>query len=159
MLNQSGLTQTIPSSVMMMETILTRFGEITVDVSKSMVFPRGLLGMPDKSNFVVAPFPNKKMEQFVLLQSLDDQSLSFIALPLPVDNAIIKAQDLKNASRDVQIPETNLLSLLIVSVHRHPAGVKMSVNARAPVLIDSERRIGLQYVFQQDSYKVQHMLG
>lgn len=159
MLNQLGLTQMLPSAMAIVETINTRFGEIMVDPSRSLVFPRGLLGMPDKANYVVANFPNDKMHQFALLQSLDDHALTFITLPLAFDNAIIAATDLRTACRDMQIAEKNALVLLVVSVHRSLSGVKLSVNARAPLLIDSETKVGVQFVFQNDAYKVQHMLS
>lgn len=141
-----------------METIKSRFGEISVDTDKTIAFPRGLLGVPDKFHFLLASFPSEKMQQFTLFQSLDDSSLSFITLPVDINNAIIGADDVHNAARDLQIAESNLLMLLIVSVHRGLDQVKLSVNARAPLFIDSMRKTGVQYVFQQDHYKVQHML-
>jgi flagellar assembly factor FliW len=143
---------------MMMETIKSRFGEITVDTSKAFVFARGLLGMPEKAHFVLANFPNPKMQQFMLLQSLDDATLSFITLPLDLKNGIIAYEDLSTACRDLQISEANVAVLLITTVHRGLDQVKLSVNTRAPLLIDAQRKVGAQYVFQQDSYKVQHML-
>ena len=139
--------------------IKTRFGEIAVDMNKAVTFPRGLLGMPDKQRFALASFPSPKMEQFKLLQSLDDHTLSFITLPLDVENAIVTSADIRAAAQDLQIKEESLAALLIVSVHRSPDQVKLSVNARAPIFIDAERKIGVQYVFQNDGYKVQHMLG
>jgi len=159
MLHQSArLTGAIASSIVMMETITTRFGDITVDTGKAVLFPRGLLGMPDKSRFVLANFPTPKMQQFTLLQSLDEHTLSFITLPLEIKNAILAEADIKAACRDLQIEEANLALLLIVSVHRGVDQVKLSVNARAPLLIDAARKVGTQHVFQQDHYKVQHML-
>jgi len=142
----------------MMETLQSRFGSITVDTSKSVLFPRGLLGMPDKLNFVIAGFPNPKMQQFTLLQSLDDQATSFITLPLNLHNGIIGYPDLKAALLDLQIPEAQAAILLITTVHRQMDQAKLSVNARAPLLLNAETRSGTQYVFQQDRYKVQHML-
>lgn len=141
-----------------METIKSRFGEITVDTSKAIIFARGMLGIPDKHNFVLATFPNPKMQQFMLLQSLDDTSLSFITLPLDLKNNIISDSDISAACRDLQISEANAAILLIVNVHRGLDQVKLSVNARAPLLIDATRKVGAQYVFQHDNYKVQHML-
>lgn len=159
MLHQSALiTPGNPAGNGIVENIKSRFGDITVSTDKALSFPRGLLGMPDKSRFVVANFPNAKMQQFMLLQSLDDHGLSFITLPLNLDNNIVAADDIRNACRDLQVPDTNLAILLIVSVHRGFDQVRLSVNARAPLLIDVERRVGVQYVFPQDHYKVQHML-
>lgn len=140
------------------EIIQTRFGEVSVDVSRSISFPRGLLGMPDKSNFVLTSFNSAKMEQFKLLQSLDELQLSFITLPLDANNNIVAIADIRGAADDLQIAYDDLVVLLVVSVHRSPDRVKLSVNARAPLFIDVKQKLGAQYVFSSDNYKVQHML-
>ncbi len=141
------------------QVVQSRFGDISVDTSKALVFPHGLLGLPDKLNYVLAGFPSEKMKQFMLLQSLDDKALSFITLPVAAENPILIADDIKAACRELQITETNLGLLLVVTVHRSPGTVKLSVNARAPILIDGARRLGVQHVFQNDRYSVQHMLS
>src|SRR5262245_19028456 len=82
------------------ETIQSRFGEITVDTNKTLMFPRGLLGMSDKLRFVLANFPSERMQQFTLLQSLDDKTLSFITLPVPLENPIITRQDIHEACQE-----------------------------------------------------------
>ena len=158
MLNQSVIQTRTAIIATMTETIKSRFGEIEVDTARAVLFPRGILGMPDKFNFVLTAFPNAKMQQFTLLQSLDEHSLSFITLPLDINNAIISADDIKSACRDLQFDEKFVAPLLIVSVHRLLDGVKLSVNARAPILIDANKKVGVQYVFQNEQYKVQHML-
>lgn len=152
------LQASFPGAAGTTETIQSRFGEIAVDPGKAVVFPQGLLGLPDKLHFALAGFPSDKMKQFMLLQSLDEIALSFITLPMPVDNPIIAAADIHEVAREMGIAESNLGLLLIVSVHRKPAEVKLSVNARAPIFIDTERRLGVQHVFQHDKYNVQHML-
>ena len=138
--------------------IKSRFGDVSADIGKAISFSRGLLGMPDRFRFILANFPSAKMQQFKLLQSLDEVQLSFITLPLDMQNAIIGVDDLRMACKDLQISEQQAAILLIVSVHRTPDQVKLSVNSRAPLIIDAERRSGVQYVFQNDAYKVQHML-
>lgn len=141
------------------EIMHTRFGEVMVDVSKAVHFPKGLLGMPDRMHFILANFPSEKMQQFKLLQSLDEIALSFITLPLDLANPIIEEADALGACADLDILPENLAMLLIVSVHRTPEAVRISANARAPVLIDATRKSGAQYVFQHDKYKVQHLIS
>lgn len=159
MLNQSSLlSKATPTGGAMIEIVKSRFGEITVSSEKALLFPRGLLGMPDKTRFALAGFPNPKMQQFMIMQSLDDPELAFMTLPLEMENRIVKAEDIKTAAQDLQIKDDNLAVLLIVSVHRGIEQVKLSVNARAPLLIDVDRKTGVQYVFSHDAYKVQHML-
>ncbi len=141
------------------ETIDTRFGKIALKKDNPIIFPQGLLGMPDKANFFLAEFPSEKLRQFKLMQCLDDYSLTFITLPLDVENAIITKDDLTHACKDLDIPVTELAVLLIVSVHRSATSVTLSVNARAPLLIDAKRKLAAQYVFPHDRYKVQHTIS
>ena len=155
MLNQSASNEKQSNTPRLVHS---RFGEIMVDPSKAIQFKRGLLGIPDRFQFALVPFPNEKMQQFMLLQSLEEDALSFITLPLPVENPVIASADVQTACKDLQIPEAHLALLVIVSVHRGLTDVKLSVNARAPLMIDAERKLGVQYVFQNDTYKIQHML-
>lgn len=140
------------------EVINSRFGEVSVDLSRCISFTRGLLGMPDKLNFIITGFSSKKMEQFKLLQSLDDANLSFITLPIDMNNNFISAADIRGAADDLGIDYEDLGLLLIVSVHRSPDNVRLSVNVRAPLFLDVKHKTGTQYVFRNDIYKVQHML-
>lgn len=140
------------------ERIQTRFGEIALRTDNAISFPRGLLGMPNKHKFFITNFPSAKLQKFKLLQSLDDYGLSFITLPVGLTNGIIAAEDLTAACKDLGIKMENLVALLIVSVHRSPDRVSISVNARAPLLIDSGLMLAAQYVFQTDKYKVQHYI-
>ncbi len=141
------------------EMIDTRFGKIEVKRDNPIVFPHGLLGMPDKLNYFLTEFPSEKLRQFKLLQSLDEYALSFITLPLDTDNTIIAKEDVHTACKDLGIEPQDTAILLIVSVHRSPTNVSLSVNARAPLLIDAKRRLAAQYVFPNDRYKVQHPIS
>lgn len=153
------LSEVTPAEGSAVEVVQTRFGEVRIDVSKAVYFPKGLLGMPDRPHFVLANFPGEKMPQFKLLQSLDELALSFITLPLDLANPIIEEADALRACADLEIVPQDLALLLVVSVHRSPNAVRITANARAPIMIDAARRAGVQYVFQHDKYKVQHVIG
>ena len=80
----------------------------------------------------------------------------FITLPVGLHNGIIAAEDLRHACHELEISPEHLSVLLIVSVHRLLQKVTVSVNARAPLMIDTRLKLAAQYVFQSDTYKVQH---
>lgn len=141
------------------ETVETRFGKVTISRANPIMFPSGLLGMPDKLSYALAKFPSAKFDRFKLLQSLDDDTLGFITLPLDVQNGIIARDDLLQAASDLSIPEQHLGVLLIVSVHRETSGVRLSVNARAPVLMHAEKRTAYQYVFASNKYNIRHPIA
>ncbi len=140
-------------------SIETRFGEIEVATDNPIVFPQGVLGIAGNFNYALTDLPNEKLKQFKLLQSLDDAAVSFVTMPLALDNALIDRADLEKAAQDVGVTDFDKLTvMLIVSVHRSPHDVKISVNTRAPILVYVPTRAAVQYVFQNSKYKVQEML-
>lgn len=153
-LSAAGLSNLVES-----EEINSRFGRITVDPRQSIIFPSGVLGMPDRVQFCLANFPSPKMARFKLLQSMEDASLSFITLPVDVQNPIISREDLEVASADLDIPTADLAVLLLVTVHRETGVAQLSVNARAPVLINTARRTATQYVFPHARYQIRQALA
>ena len=141
------------------EELETRFGRITVNPRQSIYFPTGMLGMPDRTNFCLTHFPSEKMARFKLLQSLDDAALSFITLPVDIQNPIIERSDLEQAARDLEMAIENVAVLLVVTVHRETGVAKLSTNARAPILIDAARRTAAQYVFPHTKYMIRQPLS
>ncbi len=137
----------------------TRFGAVTVERDNPIVFPKGLLGFPERTQFCLTHFPVEKFGQFKLLQSLEEDELSFIALPLPFDNPIIERADLEAGCREMNFPIQDTAVLLIVSVHRELKQVRLSANARAPLFFHAPRRQAEQYVLHNNKYEVRHMLG
>lgn len=140
------------------EVIDTRFGQVTIKRANPIKFPKGMLGIPERCNFCLTKMPNKKLERFKLLQSIDDLELSFITLPADIVNPIVEKKDVLQACSDLKISEESLVMLFVVSVHRRPGAVQLSVNARAPIFMDSKTRIATQYVFNTNKYAIQHMI-
>lgn len=140
------------------EVIDTRFGKVTIFRNNPIVLPNGMLGQPDKNQFCLTHFPSDKMARFKLMQSLDDTSLSFITLPVEINNPIVDRADMEQAARDLSIPLNQLVALFVVSVHREAGAVKLSVNARAPIILDSVRRVAVQHVFHNAKYQIRQPL-
>jgi flagellar assembly factor FliW len=138
------------------ETLETRFGTVTIYPKNPIVFPNGLLGLPDKFQFCLSPLPSDKLANFRLLQSLEDKALSFLTLPVAVDNPYIAREDIATACRDLDIPIEETAVLLIVSVQRAPTGIQVSANVRAPILVHGNRKLAAQYVFHNVKYQIRH---
>ena len=148
-------TEVLPDGT---EMIDTRFGKVKINRASPIVFPNGLLGIPDRFEYCLTSLPSEKLEKFRLLQSLEDLNMSFITLPVPNENPIIDMEDIRVGCKDLEIKEEDLTMLLIVTVHRQPDGVKLSVNARAPIFISTPKRVATQYVFHNNKYDIQHMI-
>ncbi len=139
--------------------IASRFGELDVQYENAVFFPQGLLGLTDNLSFAVTDIPGRNMGQFRLLQCLNDHSVSFIVLPVDIDNRLISRQDLEESCQALNISVKNLLTLLIVSIKQMPDGVVVSANARAPVMTDTSDKAGIQYVFPHNRYDVRTLLS
>ena len=74
------------------------------------------------------------------------------------DNPLVAREDIEQAAKDLDIPAAQLAVLLIVSVHRESGVVKLSVNARAPILLHAVRRLATQHVFASTKYQIRQPL-
>lgn len=136
-------------------TIETRFGALAFGPENSLMLPVGLLGFADFRHFGLAELPQAELADFRLLQSLDDQSLSFIVTTLRIDEGIVAREDLEDAALSVGVPVEAAAFLLIVTVRPTPEGSSVTVNLRAPVVVDVNRAVARQVVMANSSYPIQ----
>lgn len=153
------LSQTAIDETPETEIVETRFGKVTLYKKNPIIFPNGILGMPDKFQFCLTSFPSEKLTRFKLLQSLEDANLSFIMLPVGVDNTLIERADIDQACKDLDLSADNTALLLIVTVHREGAVVNVSVNTRAPIFMNVQRRLASQYVFHNTKYQIRQPIS
>lgn len=134
----------------------TRFGELNVDPSQVISFPRGIPGFEKSTRWKlfheVDEQGNWVSGSVVYLQSLDDGEVS---LPL-TDPALfgfsydLVLSDSEVAELKLEDP-SDVLVLTTLSVRdanagngRRPAIADMYVNIAAPILINTQSRIGIQ---------------
>lgn len=162
--NNSALQASTPSpaigenSVPTTLVIESRFGTLTLAPHASLLFPQGLLGFADCRDFALAELPEGKHPQFKALQCLTDPNLSFLVAPLPSDSSAIDSADVTEACQTMSIEREDLAIVLIVTVRRDDDGAHVSVNLRAPVMIDTRKRIARQYVLPNNKYEIRHKL-
>lgn len=136
--------------------INSRFGEVVINTEKAIFFPKGLYGMPENLSFGIVKFPSEKFENFSVLQCLNDYSLSFVALPTGLKNSFVDEADIIEACSTNNIAVENLGVLFIVSVQRTPERTFLTINAKAPVLIDTEKQTAVQHILMNPKYSVKH---
>ncbi len=143
------------------ETVVieTRHGTLEINVKQAIHFPAGVLGMPNMRDFCLVDYPDERLEQFKILQSVNDEKLSFIVLPLALDGELIETSDIEECSRVTGVELADMVVLSIVTVQRTPQDVNISANIRAPIIVDAEQRLGMQYVFSSDKYQICHPLN
>ncbi len=138
--------------------IESRFGTIAVAPGSAIEFPRGLLGFGEFHDYALADLADPRLPQFMVLQCLDDHELAFLVMPMDPDSGVIAQPDLDAACEATSIAAADLAVLLVVTVHRTDDGIVVSANLRAPLLIDTANRTGVQHVLPNDGYPVRFPL-
>ena len=139
--------------------VATRFGVYAVEADKTLRFERGLLGFPQAGSFALLDLPGDAPQAFRLLQKVDDPQLGFIVLPLEGDLAAAAESDLQAVCKARHLKREDAVFLLIATLRpTAEAGVDITVNRRAPVLLDSRRMTGCQVVLNDSAYEVRYKL-
>jgi flagellar assembly factor FliW len=132
----------------------THFGWVAFKTENAIEMPLGLPGFPGRRMFGLSAIPNPKFDQFLLFQDLDDANLCFLVLPLPIDNALIETDDVTEALETLGIARGNAALLLIATLRQEQSGVATTVNLRAPIVLDTDRKSARQYVMPNNKYAI-----
>jgi len=152
--SSAALTESAPVPIVLQ----TRFGEMSVDPDAVLRLPRGLMGFAGLSDYAVATLPAERYGRFRILQSLQSPDVSFVVLPYEPTDALIAEQDLSQAFDSLGITPGEAATLLIVSIRKQGEHTSVSVNLRAPVVVDLKRRMAWQHVLANPEYSVRHTL-
>ena len=136
-------------------SIETRFGVLQFGPENRLFMPVGLLGFTDYRQFGLADLPQPELADFRLLQSLEDEKLSFIVTPIKIDGGEVAREDLEDAALSVGIAVESAAFVLIVTIRPTPQGSNVTVNLRAPVVVDVNRAVARQVVMANSSYPIQ----
>ena len=132
------------------------FGEIELEDSKILTFDEGLIGFEDKKRYTIL-FNNESKSKGTIswLQSLDEPMLA-----LPVVSPFVAVADYNPIVEDEvlaplgELNEENLVILLTLTV---PSDLtKMTVNLKAPIIINADTRKGCQAIAENPDYVVRY---
>lgn len=136
--------------------IKTKFlGEVEIREEDIIIFPDGILGFEDSRQFILLDIPDN--EFFKILQDVEREYVSFIVTdPFKFkedyemevqDNELLKI----NIRKKEQIATINIVTLSDVFE-------KSTMNLLAPIIMNTENRIGKQFVLSDVSYSTKHPL-
>jgi len=148
---------TVPSAV----KLTTLFGEREFVWDKAIYFPAGLKGFPDHNVFALASFPGESGNAFLLMQCLTEPELAFIVAPYNLASDTIRPEHLEQAFGIHGIKKEDGAVLLIVTLHKPDDGpVSMSVNLRAPIVVNTARQAAYQHHLPEvGGYSFHHVLS
>jgi flagellar assembly factor FliW len=128
----------------------------------TIAFPQGLPRFPDATRFALLPL-DATASGMLVLQCADEPDLRFLVLPYLEKRLPLRREDLDRACTLAGVPSERAAILLVVT-RRPPVAAadgegQLFVNLRAPVLVDTERRIAVQCVLPSPDYSMRHPLA
>lgn len=134
--------------------IENRFGIFSVPQQQVLSFSAGMLGFETYRNFALLIIPGTKVEgPFRLLQSIEEAELSFIVMTTDAKESFLYKEDVEDICARQGVLWDQLLLLHMVTLDKKNDGtVQMTVNARAPVVVDIASRMAQQIVLSNPNY-------
>lgn len=117
-----------------------QFGEIEYDENNIMFFEHGIIGFEQLKKYL---FIKKEDDLFYWLNSTEDPNIAFPLFSIRVLDDNYPFQD-------------NYEPFCIVNMDKDP--LKITVNLKAPVYLDQDRKIGMQKILDTDNYSVNYNL-
>lgn len=138
-------------------TIETRlFGTITIEDEKLITFPEGIVGFPFLRQFALIHDADKKDAPIMWLQSMEEPQF---AMPVIEPNLVMDSYNPTVNDEYLapvgELAEDQIYSLVTITV---PAEIeKMSVNLKAPIVINMANNKAVQIIVEDD-YQVKHLI-
>ena len=134
------------------QKLASRLGPIVVDTEKIVAAPRGLFGFEGLRQFVLLRLPAERFGPLGLLQCLDDANAAFLFHADIPSASLYRPGDLDAACQALAIAPSAAAALVLVTARPAPLGLTM--NLRAPVLLDTACRIAVQHILANGEYPV-----
>jgi len=132
-----------------MKKIMSRFGEIEYDPSKTLCFPEGLIGFESLREFVV--IPSRKEGPLFWIQSVEDPQVAFVLTDPTnffLDYKVVPDQS-ECGKLGLENPD-DCLGLSVVTVHTDKT---ITLNLQAPILYSPQKCLGLQVILEKTKYE------
>ena len=137
------------------------FGSIEAEEDKMIRFEHGLPGFPDSTRFLLIRNEEDDDSQiaglFWWLQSVDETDTAFLLLDvtklLPEYNPLVDEDDITG------LGEYDPDSFLVYNIANVPEDIKnMTVNLKAPVVINAKLKRGMQVISSNEEYEIRHRI-
>lgn len=139
-----------------MKKLITKlFGEIGIDEQKIINFPEGIIGFKNLKNFLLIHDSENEDSKITWMQSIDEP-----AFAIPVIDPLVVKEDYNPVAEDELlecIGEITDNELFIMVTLKVPDDINnMSVNLKAPLVINPNTRKGCQILVQNEDYMVKY---
>lgn len=136
----------------------TRFGEVKLRKDRLINFPHGLFGFKECTSFGLTRLPNVDESPILLMQCVNEPAVAFLVADPKVLGLAIKPTDEEEAISGTNMPKTDTQFLSILTLYDNGDSYYLTANLKAPILVDSANRTGVQYILTSKDYTTQHKI-
>ena len=133
----------------------SRFGEIEVEENQIITFPSGLVGFTEDRRFEIRE--DDAAAPFLWLQSVDSNGLAFVMIEphVSVTNYELElTQEHLNKLDAKNIEELRVFVLVTMAKEMKD----VTINLQGPLLLNPDKRLGLQFIIPDGKYSTRHLL-
>ncbi|WP_055668149.1 flagellar assembly protein FliW [Desnuesiella massiliensis] len=130
-------------------------GVLNYEEEEIITFPNGMLGFENLNKFIM--FSAEENPMFTILHSLDDKDIGFLVIsPFEVmENYEVKLSD--NIIQQLNITEEKDV-ILLNTVTLNTKVENITVNLRAPIVINIKQKLGEQIIVDNEEYLIKYPL-
>ena len=140
-----------------MKLVTTRFGNLDIEEKEIIEFSDGLYGFEKETRFTFLPFNPNVESPMEWMQSIQSPHLAFVITDPYLYVPDYKLKLLEEDKNKVGLEsEESFLTRSIVTIPENYAD--MTANLVAPLVINSNKRIGKQFVLTSMEYDTRHYL-
>lgn len=128
-----------------MQLHTSRFGTLAIETDDLLEFPSGLIGFEDCHQWVLLADPNNNAVGWLQSADRPDTALAVVSPRRFVDGYRVRVgkSDLTTLALD---DKDRLYALCVANIHHG----RVTMNLRAPLLVNLDRRLGCQVITRDD---------
>lgn len=134
------------------------YGTIEYDESDLIHFTDGLFGFSELKDYIPLVLDENEDNTILLLQSIANTDIAFVVVnPFSLDpdyNPVLSAEELSY----LHVKSENDLSYYVVCVLKKDY-LENTVNMKAPIVINPDKRIGMQVILNDSEYEFRKKLS
>jgi flagellar assembly factor FliW len=128
-----------------MDVVASRFGRVAVDAGDVIHFPAGMLGLEDCRKWVI--LADTQNDALAWMQCVDRPA---VALAVVSPRRFVPGYQVRVARRELAPLELDDVKKAKVLLVLGKTGCAITLNLKAPILINLERRLGRQVIANGD---------
>jgi flagellar assembly factor FliW len=137
-----------------LEIQTSRFGNITIQDDKVIMFPKGIFGFSQNRNYIL--FPHAEGSPFYWLQNVEDGAVAFVVMSPQLVKSDYTINIEESVLKDLHAEELSDLEVMCIVTIPDNQPDQMTINLLGPIIINVGKRCAVQIICPDEKYSHRH---